>query len=72
MLLKELGEHRNCLEKHRLYNDLITAALALTSALNRKGSVGCHFRADSQPESQIYRIIIENRDGTFSLSKEPV
>ena len=57
---------------HRLYNDLITARLALLSALERKESIGCHYREDSVKESEQYRVIIENKDGCFSLSHNKV
>lgn len=71
-LLAELGDHQNCYLKHRLFNDLLTAKIALISAKCRKGSVGCHVREDSQTEDLQYRIIIQNKDGGFALSKESV
>ena len=71
-LLLSLGDHRGCFEKHRLYNDLLTAKIALLSALERKQSVGCHYREDSQPEENSYRIIISHKDGSLLLSKESV
>ena len=71
-LLAQLGQHQGCYEKHRLYNDLITARIALTSALERKESVGCHYREDSKPEALPYRIIIKHKDGQMCLSKESV
>jgi len=71
-LLSQLGEHENCYEKHRLYNDLLTARIAFVSALARKESIGCHCREDSIQETEVYRIIIQNKDGGFALSKESV
>ena len=71
-LLLMLGEHRGSFEKHRLYNDLLTAKIALMSALERKESVGCHYREDSEGEALPYRIIIEHKDGNMVLSKESV
>lgn len=71
-LLLFLGDHKGCFEKHRLYNDLLTAKIALLSALERKESVGCHYREDSEPEALPYRIIIQNKDGQLMLSKESV
>ena len=71
-LLLFLGDHVGCFEKHRLYNDLLTARIALLSALERKESVGCHYREDSQKEELPYRIIIQNKDGQCALSKESV
>lgn len=43
----------------RLYNDILTARLALQSALERKGSIGVHNRADSIREEGTYHIILE-------------
>lgn len=71
-LLAQLGEHRGCYRKHRLYNDLITAKISLTSALARKESVGCHYREDSIEEHEHYRIIIQYADGGLALSHETV
>jgi len=71
-LLLQLGDHSGCYEKHRLYNDLLTAKIALTSALERKESTGCHFREDSEIENEQYRIIIQNLDSVMSLSHEAV
>ena len=71
-LLASLGEHKGSFEKHRLYNDLLTARIALLSALERKQSVGCHVREDSVEEAIPYRIIIQNKDGHCALSKESV
>ena len=42
LLLQQLQEHEDCYEAWRLYNDAVTAALALESALKRKNSLGCH------------------------------
>jgi len=71
-LLAQLGDHRGCFVKHRLYNDLLTARIALVSALQRKQSIGCHYREDSQTEDIPYRIIVEHQDGSMILSKESV
>lgn len=70
-LLKQVENHQNCFEAHRLYNDLLTAKMAFMSALRRKGSVGCHCREDSAPEEQ-YRTLIKNTPAGLSLSTEPV
>jgi aspartate oxidase len=61
-LLKQLGTHQNCYQKHRLYNDLLTAYITMVSALERKASVGCHCRSDAVEESTPYRIFIQ-KDG---------
>ena len=71
-LLVQLGAHENAYDKHRLYNDLLTARIALTGALYRKGSVGCHVREDYANEETPYRIIIENKGEGFALSQESV
>jgi len=70
-LLAQLGEYENCYEKHRLYNDLITARIALLSALERKGSVGCHLREDSLEESAS-RVIVENKAGKMTVLREEI
>lgn len=70
-LLNRLGSHENSYEKHRLYNDLLTARMALLSALCRKSSVGCHVREDSV-EEKTYRIVIANMGTDFALSRESV
>ena len=61
-LLSRLGEYRNCYQKYRLYNDLLTAHITLVSALERRGSIGCHCREDTIPEGSAYRVVI-NKDG---------
>lgn len=71
-LLSHLGTYKNCYEKHRLYNDLLTSRMALMSALHRKESCGCHTREDSRKEAVPYRIIIENTRDGFALSQEPI
>ena len=70
-LLTQLGDHQNSYEKHRLYNDLLTARMALVSALSRKNSVGCHVREDAV-EEKTYRIVIENKGEGFALTRESV
>lgn len=70
-LLKQVENHENCFETHRLCNDLITAKMAFMSALHRKCSIGCHCREDSTPEEQ-YRILIKNTPAGLTLSTEPV
>ena len=42
-------------EKLRLENDLYTSKLAITAALERKGTTGCHIREDSVQEERRYR-----------------
>jgi len=61
-LLAALGEWKDCFEKQRLYNDLITARIAFVSAIARKESAGCHFREDSVSGQQ-GRVIVEKRAG---------
>ena len=50
----------------------LTAKLALVSALQRRESCGCHTREDSGEEQAPYRIIVQNTQGGFTLSKEAV
>ena len=57
-LCTELKEASYSYEAMRLYNDAITAYLVISSAYERKGSVGCHFRTDSIDEPEKYRIVI--------------
>lgn len=66
-----LGAFEGCCEKMRLHNDLVAAKAALLAALERKMSVGCHFRADSTEES-LCRIVIKNQGTDFALSREAV
>ena len=61
-MLCQLGAHRKCYQKYRLYNDLLTAQITLLSALTRTGSIGCHCRADAVAEESAYRVVI-TKDG---------
>jgi aspartate oxidase len=70
-MLQQVEDYTNCFEKHRLYNDLLTARLALTGALYRTGSIGCHIRADDLPEEP-YRSILRQTMGKPALKKVPV
>ena len=72
ILLGQLGVHENCYEKHRLYNDLLTAKIATVSALERTGSVGCHCRADAVEETETYRVIIRKDGQTMKICRQPV
>jgi len=67
-----LGATDGCYEKMRLHNDLIAATAALGGALERKTSVGCHFRKDTAKEENTYRVVIENNRDGFALSRESV
>ena len=71
-LLENLGEYENCYEKHRLYNDLLTAKIAMVSALERRSSVGCHCRADGVEENTIYRVVIKKDGKTMHVCRKPV
>lgn len=70
-ILEMLGEHEGCYEKHRLYNDLLTAQIALRSALCRKGSIGCHLREDAIDETPS-RVIIEKKAGRMTALREKI
>ena len=71
-LEKALRSVDGCYEKLRLRNDLLAAKAALSSALERKTSVGCHFRSDTAEEEPPYRIVIKNNGKGFSLSRESI
>ena len=68
-LLAHLGDHQGCYEKHRLYNDLLTAQITMVSALERKGSTGCHCRADAVEEKTAYRVLIKKDGETMRVSR---
>ena len=68
-LLAHLGDHQGCYEKHRLYNDLLTAQITMVSALERKGSTGCHCRADAVEENAAYRVLIKKDGETMRVSR---
>jgi len=70
-MLRELGAYEGCYEAHRLYNDLLTARMALLAALHRKGSVGCHYREDGVDEPA-YRIIIAKQADKMTLLREEI
>lgn len=70
-LEKELGASDGCYEKLRLHNDLLAAEAALHSALERKMSVGCHFREDSVRENAS-RIMIEKKAQQMCVLREEV
>lgn len=71
LLLSQLGVYEYCYEKFRLYNDLLTARMALCAAYQRKGSVGCHFREDAAQEVP-YRLIVENKAGQMHVLQEKI
>lgn len=66
-LLASLKDYRYCYEKHRVYNDLLTAQIALRSALERKQSVGCHCRSDETAEDGHYRVVIQKQGDTMGV-----
>ena len=71
-LLAHLGDHQGCYEKHRLYNDLLTAQITMVSALERKGSTGCHCRADAVEENAAYRVLIKKDGETMCVSRSSI
>ena len=71
-MFHSLGDHQNCYEKHRLYNDLLTAYLAMLSALERKGSIGCHCRQDAVEEETVYRVVIQKDGEEMNLCRTQV
>jgi succinate dehydrogenase/fumarate reductase flavoprotein subunit len=71
-MFHSLGDHQTCYEKHRLYNDLLTAYLAMLSALERKGSIGCHYRQDAVTEESVYRVVIQKDGEEMNLCRTQV
>ncbi len=57
-------------EQLRLENDLYTARLAFTAALERKSSAGCHIREDAEPETQRYRVELRRTPQGVSAEKK--
>ena len=70
-LLTRLGSRENSCGKHRLYNDLVTSRMALISALARRQSVGCHFRADSTEEPAC-RVTVLKTAGQMTVLRERI
>ena len=71
-MLSTIGNFEGCFEKHRLYNDLLTAYITLISALERTSNVGCHYRADSVKEADKYRIEIKKNGEGIDVHRKPV
>ncbi len=71
-LLETPGIREEALDTMRLRNDLLTALLALSGAQARKGSVGCHCRADDIPEKDPYRLILRRGDGGITIRRKPL
>jgi len=70
-LMAQLGDYHGCYEKHRLYNDLLTAKAAMESALLRRCSIGCHCREDDWEEAP-YRVVIQNQAGQMTALRKSV
>lgn len=68
-LIESLGEYQGFYRKHRLYNDLLTAYITMASALERKGSVGCHYRMDAVEEHENYRVIVKKDGETMRVCR---
>lgn len=62
----------NSFEELRFRNDLLTARLSLTAALERKGSVGCHIREDAVEEKEKYRLLLKLNGAEITVKREPV
>ena len=71
-MLAGLGAYEGSYEKHRLYNDLLTAKTVMVSALERKDSVGCHCRSDALEEKEIYRVEVKNAAGEMTCLRTSV
>ncbi len=62
-ILGRAKEHENSYSGIRLYNDALTASLAVKSALAREESLGSHIREDSKKaDSRKYRLILSRKD----------
>lgn len=68
-LLEQLGGHQGCFQKHRLYNDLLTAYITMVSALERKGNAGCHYRTDAVEEPGSYRVTVKKDGETMQVCR---
>jgi aspartate oxidase len=71
-MLSAIGDFEGCFDKHRLYNDLLTAHITLTSALERTSNVGCHCRADSIEETNKYRIEIKKNGEGMDVHRKSI
>ena len=71
-MIKKLGNYQNCYEKHRMYNDLLTAYITMVSALERSSSVGCHCREDAIEEMETYRVEIKKNGGCMDVHRKPI
>lgn len=71
-MIKELGNYQNCYEKHRMYNDLLTACITMVSALERSSSVGCHCREDAIEEIGTYRVEIKKNGECMDVHRKPI
>ena len=71
-LLGRLGAYPGCYLQHRRYTDLLTALITMESALERKGSKGCHCRMDAAEEDTAYRVIIKKDGGNMNVRRAPV
>lgn len=69
-MLGQLGAYEGCYEKHRLFNDLLTARMALLAALHRKGSIGCHYREDSKEEAPCRLTVVRGAEGMKLLREQ--
>jgi len=71
LLEAALGNADGQYEKLRLRNDLLVAEAALRGALERKMSVGCHFREDSVDEMPS-RVTIKKIAGQMTVLREMI
>ena len=55
------GSDAELFDKERLFNDTLTALLAMRSALARDGSLGCHVRSDAPNPQPLYRVVLRRR-----------
>ena len=62
--------HRNSFSAQRLYNDALTASVAAASALQRRGSIGCHVRRDAVSEDSMYNVLIHRANGAMTVERK--
>ena len=65
-------EHKFSFAAQRLCNDALTVSTAAYSALQRKGSIGCHNRSDSIAESEKYAVNVSEKKNKITTEKEMI
>ena len=71
-LLSTFNPENHCYEEYRLRNDILTGYLAITAALNRTESVGCHVRSDSGCYNEKYNLVLNKGTDDAAVRRVPV